>query len=119
MKQFMRKIGFSGLGVALAFAAASSQTTPLRAAPAFKTTAASTSARYRVVDAVYLNVRDGASVRYQIIGAIPPAAKGVTIDDCVDNWCHIAWRGVSGWVNARFLRPEAQNLPSWLQSSTR
>jgi uncharacterized protein YraI len=63
-------------------------------------------ARYRVVNDVYLNVRDGASVGHQIIGVIPPAATGVTIDDCVGHWCNIAWRGVSGWANIRFLRPE-------------
>jgi uncharacterized protein YraI len=75
-------------------------------------------ARYRVVKDVYLNVRDGASVGHQIVGVIPPAATDVTIDDCVREWCHIVWRGVSGWANARFLRPEeSTSLPRWLRST--
>jgi hypothetical protein len=44
---------------------------------------ATSQARYRVVDNVYLNVRDGASPDYDIIGVIPAGATGVRIDDCV------------------------------------
>jgi hypothetical protein len=81
-------------------------------------------ARYRVVDDKYLNVREGASANYQLVGVIPPAATGVTIDDyCVRKWwCHITWRTVSstvsGWVNARHLRPEKEiPLPRLLRGT--
>jgi hypothetical protein len=90
-------------------------------------------ARYRVVKDVSLNVRDGASVGHQIVGVIPAAATGVMIDACVrEKWCHIVWRGadrgglanscpavgeISGWANARFLRPEESiSFPRWLRS---
>jgi uncharacterized protein YraI len=50
----------------------------------------------------YLNVRSGPSVDYQIVGVIPPGA-GVSLGDCVGEWCHMHWRAVSGWVNSRYL----------------
>ena len=81
---------------------------------------ATSQARYRVVDNVYLNVRDGTSPDYDIIGVIPAGATGVRIDDCVAGWCHITWRAVSGWANARFLRLEnAPALPRRLPSTGR
>jgi uncharacterized protein YraI len=118
MLQLIRKIIFSGFRahkvVALALVATSIHAAASKAAPTFEPTA-----QFRVVQKVYLNVRDGAGTDYEIVGVIPPAAPGVNIDDCIGGWCHIAWRGVTGWVNARFLRPEAHGLPSWLQSSHR
>jgi uncharacterized protein YgiM (DUF1202 family) len=81
---------------------------------------ATSQARYRVVNNVYLNVRDGGSPDYDIIAVIPAGATGVRIDDCVGGWCHVTWRAVSGWVNARFLRLEnGPALPRWLRSTRR
>jgi uncharacterized protein YraI len=77
----MRKIVF------LALAAASLYTTASQARPYPDT---------------YLNVRSGPSVDYEIVAVIPPGA-GVSIDQCFDSWCYIGWRGVSGWVNRRYL----------------
>jgi uncharacterized protein YraI len=95
--------------VLLALTAASLYTTASEAAPG----------SFRTLD-TYLNVRDGASADYDIVGVIPPGARGVRIDEgCRDEWCHITWRAVSGWVNARFLRRERAgvNLQIWLGSS--
>jgi uncharacterized protein YraI len=79
----MRKIAF------LALAAASLYTTASQAG--------------RTSPDTYLNVRSGPSVDSEIIAVIPPGAD-ISIDKCRDSWCHVGWRGVSGWVNSRFLR---------------
>jgi hypothetical protein len=73
---------------------------------------------FRVVEDDYLNVRDGAANSYEVIGVLPPGATGVLVDECVGRWCHISWRAVSGWVNARFLRrDDGPRLPPWLRST--
>jgi uncharacterized protein YraI len=91
----MRKIVF------LALAAASLYTTASQARP--------------IATDTYLNVRDGASADSDIVGVLPPGAA-VSIDECLGVWCHMRWRGVSGWVNARYLSREGVNLPIWLRS---
>jgi uncharacterized protein YraI len=78
----MRKIAFLALA-----AAASLYTTASQAGPSPDT---------------YLNVRSGPSVDNEIVAVIPPGAD-VSIHKWRDSWCHIGWRGVSGWVNCRYL----------------
>jgi hypothetical protein len=103
----LRKLSLSVLTLLMTFLFSAGSEASLTPPPADSSEVSTTSqARYRVVDDVYLNVRDGASVGHQIVGVIPPAATGVTIDDCEGNWCNIVWRRVSGWANIRFLRPE-------------
>jgi uncharacterized protein YraI len=103
----LRKLSSSVLTLLMTFLFSARSEASLTPLPADSSEVSTTSqARYRVVDDVYLNVRDGASVGHQVIGVIPPAATGVTIDDCVGHWCNIVWRRVSGWANIRFLRPE-------------
>jgi uncharacterized protein YraI len=77
------------------------------------------SRHYRVNGTEYLNVRDGASAGHEIIGALPPNARDVVIDGCDGQWCHVSWRALTGWVNARFLkRQEDGNVPLWLLQDT-
>jgi uncharacterized protein YraI len=75
-------------------------------------------AQYRVVNIAsndVLSVRSGASTEYPIVGVIPPDGIGIDVHDCLRVWCNVSWRGVTGWVNSRFLRPEGANLPPWLR----
>ena len=54
-----------------------------------------------------LNVRDGPSADYRATGAILPDAVGVRIvGRCQAEWCPIAHRGVTGWVNSFYLIEE-------------
>jgi uncharacterized protein YraI len=50
------------------------------------------------------NVRAGPDNRYPLVATLPVGAR-VTIHGCVRKrrWCDTSWRGVRGWVAARFL----------------
>ena len=51
-----------------------------------------------------LNVRDGPSEDDDAVGEIPPTARGITIvGSCLDDWCPIKHRDVTGWVNRYYL----------------
>jgi hypothetical protein len=39
----------------------------------------------------------------KVIG-IPPSSRGLVADRCLRDWCHISFRGSSGWVEKRFLQ---------------
>jgi hypothetical protein len=39
----------------------------------------------------------------KVIG-IPPNSRGLVADRCLRDWCHISFRGSSGWVEKRFLQ---------------
>jgi hypothetical protein len=39
----------------------------------------------------------------KVIG-IPPNARGLVADRCLRDWCHISFRGSTGWVEKRFLQ---------------
>ncbi|MGI9412333.1 MAG: SH3 domain-containing protein [Hyphomicrobiales bacterium] len=62
---------------------------------------------YRVVGVEVwdvLNIRSGPSVRFQVVGAMPPDAVGVVITGpCEGNWCRISYFAKSGWVNTNYL----------------
>ncbi len=83
---------------------------------------------YRVVGVAaddVLNIRSGPSVRFDIVGTVPHDGRGLEnlaectpklpVDTLVEmsskdlkalrqrTWCRIGYRGVTGWVAARFL----------------
>lgn len=51
-----------------------------------------------------LNIRSGPRSRHSIVGSIPHDGSGVhCLGPCRGNWCRVSWRGVTGWVNMRYL----------------
>ncbi len=51
-----------------------------------------------------LNVRQGPSTKYPIVGAIPPYGTGVRRVECTSrNWCLVKYRCVSGWASGKYL----------------
>ncbi len=51
-----------------------------------------------------LNVRSGAGTGSAIVGSISATASGIACKGpCKGKWCRIAWRGMVGWVNMRYL----------------
>jgi uncharacterized protein YraI len=64
---------------------------------------------YRVVGVEYddvLNIRSGPSVRYPVVGAIPPGGRGVRLVGHCQGWCPISYNGAYGWVNGYYLAAE-------------
>ena len=63
--------------------------------------------KWRVIDIRVddvLNVRQGPSTRYPIVGAIPPDGSGVRRVECTSrNWCLVKYRCVSGWASGKYL----------------
>ncbi len=63
--------------------------------------------KWRVIDIRQddvLNVRQGPSTRYPIVGAIPPNGSGVRRVECTSrNWCLVKYRCVSGWASGKYL----------------
>ena len=54
-----------------------------------------------------LNVREGPSPKYAIVGTIPQDARGIEgLGECTKGWCHIRYGSIEGWSNARFLAPD-------------
>lgn len=51
-----------------------------------------------------LNVRSGPGAGNAIVGSISATASGIQCEGpCKGKWCRIAWRGLVGWVNMRYL----------------
>jgi uncharacterized protein YraI len=55
-----------------------------------------------------LNIREGAGVKYKIVGTIPYNGRGIQITGGgvkADNatWVTIIYNGISGWVNSYYL----------------
>ncbi|WP_081910097.1 SH3 domain-containing protein [Thermopetrobacter sp. TC1] len=52
-----------------------------------------------------LNMRAGPGVSYPVVAIIPPDACDVRIRPfrAVGNWWRVRWRGMTGWVNRRYL----------------
>ena len=65
---------------------------------------------YRVVGVTgddVLNVREGPSAKYAVVGTIPQKARGIEgLGECTQGWCHIRYGSIEGWSNARFLAPD-------------
>jgi hypothetical protein len=54
-----------------------------------------------------LNVRSAPSSESAPVGVIPPEGRGLKITGpCLEEWCPIKHRGVSGWVNRIYLAEE-------------
>lgn len=69
---------------------------------------------YRVVHVEYddvLNIRAGPSAGHEIIGEIPPTARGVRLTGPCRGWCPVSYNGASGWVSARYLAVEPAVAP--------
>lgn len=49
-----------------------------------------------------LNVRGGPGTGYPVLGVIPQG-ESVTASECRDGWCHIDYRGQSGWASEAYL----------------
>jgi len=51
-----------------------------------------------------LNMRAGPAARYGVVGRIDALGSGVhCLGPCKRNWCRVSWRGMTGWVNMRYL----------------
>lgn len=60
-----------------------------------------------------LNVRSAPSSEAAAIGTIPPGGRGLRITGaCIDDWCPIKHRKVSGWVNRIYLAEEHEPQPA-------
>jgi uncharacterized protein YraI len=65
---------------------------------------------YRVVDVAnddVLNIRAGPAAGFAIVGVIPPGGRGVRLVGHCQGWCPVSYNGASGWVNGRYLVPDA------------
>jgi hypothetical protein len=77
-----------------------SRARPYRAEPSFRVRGV---ASYDV-----LNVRAGPSTDHMATAALLPDAVGVKIvGQCMAEWCPIAYRGITGWVNSIYLIEDA------------
>src|SRR5262245_46930215 len=51
-----------------------------------------------------LNVRSGPSAEFDVIGALPPGSRGVTMTGvCQSGWCPVQHQSTRGWVNRTYL----------------
>jgi Bacterial SH3 domain/Peptidase M15 len=58
-----------------------------------------------------LNVRSGPSTEFDVVAALPPGSRGVSITGaCRSGWCPVQHRGASGWVNRTYLVLDAPVL---------
>ena len=58
-----------------------------------------------------LNVREYPSPGARIVGIIPPDGRGVAPNgERVGNWIFVSHRRVEGWVDRRYVAPEAQAI---------
>ncbi|WP_274424137.1 SH3 domain-containing protein [Chelativorans sp. YIM 93263] len=51
-----------------------------------------------------LNIRTGPGTQYQRMGTIPDGYS-LEVESCASgyNWCHVYWRGRTGWVSGNYL----------------
>lgn len=65
-----------------------------------------------------LNIRDRPNAKAAVLGKVPPNAKSLTNasdvecpdaptpnmpKECASGWCRVTYKGVTGWVNCKFL----------------
>ena len=66
---------------------------------------------YGVADDDVLNVRMGPSPEHDVVGAIPPAARGVRMAGaCEGMWCLVQFGDQKGWVNRSYLVYEVPDV---------
>jgi hypothetical protein len=54
-----------------------------------------------------LNVRSGPSADFEVVGALPPGSRGVTVrGTCQARWCPVEHVSARGWVNSTYLGRE-------------
>ena len=54
-----------------------------------------------------LDVLDYPNAAGTVVGKIPSYATGIVpIGGCDDDWCHVRYLGVAGWVSGQFLEPQ-------------
>jgi uncharacterized protein YgiM (DUF1202 family) len=54
-----------------------------------------------------LNVRRGPSAEFEVVGALHPGSRGVTVTGaCQARWCPVEHATARGWVNSTYLGPE-------------
>lgn len=49
-----------------------------------------------------VNVRAGPGTGYRVIATAPPGAF-VDVRNCGGNWCRVNYRGIVGWMSARYI----------------
>ena len=60
-----------------------------------------------------LNVRQGPSVRYPIVGAIPPFGSGIHRGECTSrNWCLVKYKCVTGWASGKYMTVHGGHAPA-------
>jgi SH3-like domain-containing protein len=56
-----------------------------------------------------LDVVDYPNANGKVVGKIPSYATGIVpIGGCDDDWCHIRYLGIAGWVSGKYLEPQAR-----------
>jgi len=56
-----------------------------------------------------LDVRDYPNPNGNIVGKIPSYATGIVpIGGCDEDWCHVRYLGIAGWVSGQNLEPQAR-----------
>jgi hypothetical protein len=60
-----------------------------------------------------LNVRDGPSTEFAVVGELQPGSRDVSITGaCRSEWCPVRHQATSGWVNRMYLAPASQRTAS-------
>jgi SH3-like domain-containing protein len=56
-----------------------------------------------------LDVLDYPNSQANVVGKIPSYASGIVpIGGCDDDWCHVRYLGIAGWVSGQYLEPQAR-----------
>jgi SH3-like domain-containing protein len=56
-----------------------------------------------------VNVYDYPNAAANVIGKIPSYATGIVpIGGCDDEWCHVRYLGIAGWVSGQYIEPQAR-----------
>jgi SH3-like domain-containing protein len=56
-----------------------------------------------------LDVLDYPSANGNVVGKIPSYATGIVpIGGCDDEWCHVRYLGIAGWVSGQYLEPQGR-----------
>jgi SH3-like domain-containing protein len=56
-----------------------------------------------------VDVLDYPNPQANVVGKIPSYATGIVpIGGCDDEWCHVRYLGIAGWVSGEYLEPQAR-----------